>query len=54
MSSIDLQALIPNNVHLGENRQLQRAGALAAGFPELVGRDGPQRLQGQGSLLTLN
>jgi benzoyl-CoA 2,3-dioxygenase component B len=25
MSSIDLQALIPNNVHLGENRQLQRA-----------------------------
>ncbi|MFM9901144.1 MAG: benzoyl-CoA 2,3-epoxidase subunit BoxB [Polaromonas sp.] len=25
MSTIDLQALIPNNVHLGENRQLQRA-----------------------------
>ena len=25
MSNIDLQALIPNNVHLGENRQLQRA-----------------------------
>ena len=25
MSSIDLQSLIPNNVHLGENRQLQRA-----------------------------
>ena len=25
MSSIDLQALIPNNVGLGENRQLQRA-----------------------------
>ena len=25
MSNIDLQALIPNNVGLGENRQLQRA-----------------------------
>ena len=25
MSTIDLQALIPNNVQLGENRQLQRA-----------------------------
>ena len=25
MSTIDLQALIPNNVHLSENRQLQRA-----------------------------
>ena len=25
MSSIDLQALIPNNVGLGENRQMQRA-----------------------------
>src|SRR3954465_3643552 len=25
MSTIDLQSLIPNNVHLGENRQLQRA-----------------------------
>ena len=25
MSPIDLQALIPNNVHLGDNRQLQRA-----------------------------
>ncbi|MDO9357474.1 MAG: benzoyl-CoA 2,3-epoxidase subunit BoxB, partial [Polaromonas sp.] len=25
MSNIDLQALIPNNVNLGENRQLQRA-----------------------------
>ena len=25
MSTIDLQALIPNNVNLGENRQLQRA-----------------------------
>jgi benzoyl-CoA 2,3-dioxygenase component B len=25
MSTIDLQALIPNNVHLGDNRQLQRA-----------------------------
>ncbi|MBC7471229.1 MAG: benzoyl-CoA 2,3-epoxidase subunit BoxB, partial [Ramlibacter sp.] len=25
MSNIDLQSLIPNNVHLGENRQLQRA-----------------------------
>src|SRR6202008_485435 len=25
MSNIDLQALIPNNAQLGENRQLQRA-----------------------------
>jgi benzoyl-CoA 2,3-dioxygenase component B len=25
MTAIDLQSLIPNNVHLGENRQLQRA-----------------------------
>ena len=25
MSTIDLQALIPNNVNLGDNRQLQRA-----------------------------
>jgi benzoyl-CoA 2,3-dioxygenase component B len=25
MSTIDLQAKIPNNIHLGDNRQLQRA-----------------------------
>ena len=31
MSNIDLQALIPNNVHLGENRQLQRAPGVEAG-----------------------
>ena len=51
MSKVDLNARIPNNVGLGEDRRLQRAlEAWQPGFQRVVARHGPRGLPGRPDL----